>query len=80
MARDAAGPELDSLGELSDGPAASFAGCRSARWGEGAFVPVRYGRAPAVLVLRRAAGETQVADLFLCGDPDPVRSVTLPAP
>jgi hypothetical protein len=79
MARDAAGTELDSRSELSDGPAAAFSGCRSARWGEGAFVPVQYGRAPAVLVLRREAGDTQVADLFLCGETDPVRSVTLPA-
>lgn len=54
--------------------------CRADAWGRGTFVPVRYGRIPAVLVLRRALGDTRVADLFLCGDTEPTRSVTLPAP
>lgn len=79
MAQGYSSQALDSRRELSGAPAAGFSGCRSAGWGEGSFLPVRYGRAPAVLVLRRAAGDTQVADLFLCGEPDPVRSVTLPA-
>lgn len=54
--------------------------CRADSWGRGTFVAVRYRRAPAVLVFRRAVGDTQVADLFLCGDTEPERSVTLPAP
>ncbi len=54
--------------------------CRADAWGRGTFVPVRYVHAPAVLVFRRAMGDTQVADLFLCGDTEPERSVTLPAP
>lgn len=54
--------------------------CRADAWGRGTFVPVRYGRTPAVLVFRRAMGDTQVADLFLCGATEPERSVTLPAP
>jgi hypothetical protein len=54
--------------------------CRADAWGRGTFVPVRYGRTPAVLVFRRAMGDTQVADLFLCGETEPERSVTLPAP
>ena len=54
--------------------------CRAESWGRGTFVAVRYRRAPAVLVFRRAVGDTQVADLFLCGDTEPERSVTLPAP
>lgn len=66
--------------ELTGGAVSAYGGCRPGAWGEGTFVPVRYGRAPAVLVLRRSAGDTQVADLFLCGDREPVRSVTLPAP
>ena len=60
--------------------AAAGATCLSDTWGEGTFVPVRYDGAPAVLVFRRATGDTQVADLFLCGDAEPRRSVTLPAP
>jgi hypothetical protein len=53
--------------------------CRAREWGPGAFVPVTYDGAPGVLVFRRALGDTQVADLFLCGDTEPRRSVTLPA-
>lgn len=54
--------------------------CRAKAWGNGTFVPALYGRTPAVLVFRRPMGDTQVADLFLCGDTAPTRSVTLPAP
>ena len=54
--------------------------CRPAAWGAGTFVPVTYGGEPAVLVLRRVTGDTQVVDLFECGSSDPLRSITLPAP
>ena len=54
--------------------------CRTASWGAGTFVPVRYDGQPAVVVFRRPQGDTQVADLFLCGGTEPERSVTLPAP
>jgi hypothetical protein len=60
--------------------AATAVACRSAAWGAGTFVPVSYGGAPGVLVLRRPQGDTQVADLFLCGETVPTRSVVLPAP
>ena len=63
-----------------DAYAAAGATCLSDTWGEGTFVPVRYDGEPAVLVFRRATGDTQIADLFLCGDDEPRRSVTLPAP
>lgn len=56
------------------------AACRVDEWGQGRFVPVSYGGAPAVVVFRHPQGDTQVADLFLCGSEQPVRSVTLPAP
>ena len=54
--------------------------CGRGRWGAGTYVPVEYGRSPAYLVLRRHTGDSQVADLFLCGSDEPVRSVTLPGP
>jgi hypothetical protein len=54
--------------------------CSADAWGQGRFVPVRYGDQPAVVVFRRPVNEAQVADLFLCGSQQPVRSVTLPAP
>jgi hypothetical protein len=60
--------------------AAAGALCSADAWGTGRFVPVRYGKTPAVLVFRRPVGDTQVVDLFLCGSKEPVRSVTLPAP
>jgi len=59
---------------------AAGAACGAASWGRGRFVPVSYGGTPAVLVFRRPVGDTQVADVFLCGSKEPVRSVTLPAP
>ncbi|MET0524195.1 MAG: hypothetical protein ABWZ91_05295 [Nocardioides sp.] len=54
--------------------------CRSGDWGTGTFVPVKYGSQPGVVVFRRPLGDVQVAEVYLCGNPDPVRSLTLPAP
>ncbi len=71
---------VDMIGGLVAAYDATGATCRSKAWGEGQFVPVRYDGIPAVLVFRRAMGDSQVADLFLCGDAEPRRSVTLPAP
>jgi hypothetical protein len=54
--------------------------CRAGDWGSGTFVPVRYGSLPAVVVFRKPLGDVQVAEVYLCGNPEPVRSLTLPAP
>ena len=43
-------------------------------------MPVRYGSQPAVVAFRQPLGDVQVAEVYLCGNPDPVRSLTLPAP
>lgn len=43
-------------------------------------VRATFERADAVLVYRQPAGDTQVVDLYVCGQSRPVRSVTLPAP
>ncbi len=51
---------------------------RSEDWGDGRLVSVTYDGAPAVLVFRVAKGETQVVDLFLCGQEQAERSITLP--
>lgn len=69
----------DSASLDTAGSARAFA-CVRGRWGAGTYVPVEYGRSPAYLVLRRHTGDSQVADLFLCGSDEPVRSVTLPGP
>ena len=43
-------------------------------------VPAEYQQAPAALVYRHVEGSSQVVDLYICGNPRPVRSTTLPAP
>jgi hypothetical protein len=54
--------------------------CAPDSWGRGSFVPVRYGRQRGLLVFRAAQGDAQVVDLFACGNPEALRSVTRPAP
>lgn len=61
----------------SAGPDATFT-CETGDWGPGLPVAVRYEQAPAVLVLRPATRDTQVADLVECGSAEVLRSVTLP--
>jgi hypothetical protein len=76
-----AGRELGYFSQKADSAdQAAGALCSAGSWGQGRFVPVRYGKTPAVLVFRRPVGDTQVVDLFLCGSEEPDRSVTLPAP
>jgi hypothetical protein len=55
------------------------AGCLPAL-GDAEAVSATYESAPAALVYHRPAGTTQVVDLYICGSPKPVRSVTLPTP
>lgn len=69
----------EAPGPTSTDERSAFA-CSPAAWGSGTFVPVTYAGEPAVLVLRRVTGDTQVVDLFECGSSDPLRSITLPAP
>lgn len=52
--------------------------CRPGDWGRGSYRAVSYDGAPGYLVFRRPRGDTQVADLFLCGSEVAIRSVTLP--
>lgn len=54
--------------------------CDPGAWGGGSYVAVLYDGAEGWVVLRQPQGETQVADLFLCGSEVVVRSVTLPHP
>lgn len=48
--------------------------------GRGYLVPVKYDDERAWLVFRTPEGESQVVDLYLCGQDEPTRSITLPAP
>lgn len=84
--------DLDTASENSDGPgrgassydasslrrAAKQSVCEPGDWGRGRFLAVVYDGTPGWMVLRPPAGDTQVADLFLCGSEQAVRSVTLP--
>ena len=54
-------------------------GCASAGWGRGRVVAVTYDDEPGALVFRPASGDTQIVDLFLCGEREPTRSITLTA-
>jgi hypothetical protein len=55
-------------------------GCLTVDVGAGEFVPAEYDGAPAVVVLRVPSGDVQVVDLYLCGDTQARRSITLTAP
>jgi hypothetical protein len=54
--------------------------CAADGSGPGALVPVRYGSERGVLVFGPVRGDSQVVELFACGNPEALRSVTLPAP
>lgn len=54
--------------------------CAGDSAGPGALVPVRYGSQRAVLLFGPVRGDSQVVELFACGNPEALRSVTLPAP
>ena len=69
--------ERDAPGEEFQDQNFSRFGCEPGLWGGGRYVPVAYGRASAWLVLRAPRGDTQVVDLFVCGEDTPERSTTL---
>ena len=71
--------------ELDGDTAALFeypaSGCLAATVDPGSkVVAATYDAAPAALVLRPPSGDVQVVDLYLCGDVEPRRSITLTAP
>lgn len=76
------GATLDPLPEsLTDSSAGDLAGadwCDDPAWGGGERLPVRYDGMRGVLVLRTPVDGSRVADLYLCGETTPTRSVTIP--
>jgi hypothetical protein len=64
---------------LSSSPPEDYA-CAAADSGPGALVPVRYGSRRGVLLFEPVRGDSQVVELFACGNAEALRSVTLPAP
>ena len=70
--------QLESAQALVEYPAE---GCLAVSVEPGSeVVATTYDAAPAALVLRPASGDVQVVDLYLCGDLEPRRSITLTAP
>lgn len=65
---------------LSSSPPQDVACAAAASSGPGALVPVRYGSQRGVLLFGPVRGDSQVVELFACGNPEALRSVTLPAP
>ena len=54
--------------------------CQVGEVGRGRQVLVQVDGRPGLVVFRAARGSRQDADVYLCGDPEPVRTLTLPAP
>lgn len=52
--------------------------CRTAAWGEGILVGVRYDGDPAFVAFRAPMGDAQVVDVLQCGTGDLLRTTTLP--
>ncbi len=52
--------------------------CRSAAWGRGILVGVRYDGDPAFVAFREPMGDAQVVDVLQCGTGDTLRTTTLP--
>lgn len=52
--------------------------CTPGAWGGGRYVRVQVDAEAGWLVYRPPRGETEVVDLFLCGEDDPERSTTIP--
>ena len=43
-------------------------------------MPAEVDGQPGAVLFQRPDGEVQDAAIYVCGDPEPVRTVTLPAP
>jgi hypothetical protein len=71
---------VQSYADLSVNPESARADCVTVGLRPGKQVPASYDGARAVLVLRPSSGDVQVVDLYLCGDTEPRRSITLTTP
>ena len=54
--------------------------CRVGDVGRGRQLLVQVDGQPGLVVFRAADGVGQEADIYVCGDPEPVRTLTIPAP
>jgi hypothetical protein len=58
----------------------ALSGCTLPSLGQGRRLLAQVDGELGVVVFRRPAGGTQQAELYVCGAPDPLRTLTLPAP
>ena len=58
----------------------ALSGCDVRGTGRGRRVLAEVDGRLGVVVFRRADGASQQVDLYVCGDPQAVRTLTLPAP
>lgn len=58
----------------------SLSSCTLPSLGQGRRLLAQVDGELGVVVFRRPAGGTQQAELYVCGTPDPLRTLTLPAP
>lgn len=62
------------------GAAETLSSCDLRGIGPGRRVVAHVDGQLGIVVFRRADGAAQLAELYVCGSPDPVRTLTLPAP
>ncbi|MCY7402690.1 MAG: hypothetical protein LH477_17355, partial [Nocardioides sp.] len=58
----------------------AFVACQVGEVGQGRQVLVQVDGQPGLVVFRATRGASQEADVYLCGDPEAVRTLTLPSP
>lgn len=83
---DIIGQLLELRPDVTDGPQrlkslAALRGCDGVEPGpSAAVVSAQVDGGTGLVVFRRPVGEFQGVELYVCGDPEPVRTLTLPAP
>ena len=83
---DIIGQLVELRPDVTDGPQrlkslAALRGCDNVAPGpSAAVVSAQVDGEMGLVVFRRPVGEFQRVELYVCGDPDPVRTLTLPAP
>ena len=70
----------DTSRNAEPGSPGTLVGCGLRGIGPGRRIVAQVDGRLGLVVLRRPDGAVQRADLYVCGDPAPVRTITLPAP
>ena len=70
----------ESQDSTADGAARTMRGCELRGLGQGRRIVAQIDGSIGLVVFRRSDRATQQVDLYVCGNPEPVRTLTLPAP